>query len=79
MDKPGVSPDLRPREIRPGVWVCADHNEVARVAGKVYGFAGRKATQLTFAIGLTPAAQPEVDGRVLRSRTVVRNPLRRVM
>ena len=36
MDKPGVSPDLRPREIRPGVWVCADPNEVARAAARQF-------------------------------------------
>jgi len=36
MDEPGVLPDLRPREVRPGVWVCADANEVARTAARQF-------------------------------------------
>jgi len=36
MDKPGVSPDPRSREIRPDVWVCADPNEVARAAARQF-------------------------------------------
>ena len=36
MDKPGVSPDFRPREIRPGVWVCANAEEGARAAARQF-------------------------------------------
>ena len=36
MDEPGVLPNLRPREVRPGVWVCADATEVARAAARQF-------------------------------------------
>ena len=69
MDKPGVSPELRPREIRPGVWVCADSEEVARAAARqfvdlAWQFIARVGQ---FCVALSGGKSPQILYRLLAS------------